>query len=163
MWTYQGGNNAHGCVPVVLRVRAVPRRAAPQTWRLLRLLLVRDSGMSTRAEQQQGGVLQLLTIQDRIDTSYPDLRRLRWLVQKFAADLRWNGPQSLDAFFLPTVPMFTQQTASSPSASQWRVGLHGPDRAQREPRGGEERGRAPAVPPAVPRMIPAQHHPGAST
>ncbi len=62
LWAQENRANAGRCVPVVLRVRAVPHGTEPETGGLLRFLLIRNHAMPTHPEQRRfGELLQLRT------------------------------------------------------------------------------------------------------
>ena len=50
----QAGDHAYRCLPVVLRVRAVPHRAQAQAGRLLRLLLIWQHALSIDSGERKG-------------------------------------------------------------------------------------------------------------
>jgi len=62
LWAQENRANAGRCVPVVLRVRAVPHGTEPETGGLLRFLLIRNHAMPAHPEQRRfGELLQLRT------------------------------------------------------------------------------------------------------
>ena len=93
MRVHGNGNHGHRCLPVLLRVQALPRAASAEAGRLLRLLLVRlrkvpadaATGWLLRARRLSVGMLYAVRFHDRPDRASVRQQQLQAHVDWLAA------------------------------------------------------------------------------